>query len=144
MQRRAHYTEGAGGGSRERGRETERERETERGTPKKEGENVELEGSRGGKKVTYARQCDLPRLPIPSLQETADTFIRMVKPLLNASEMQKVEHELREFLQDDAQGPTLQRLLREYDAKKGVASYIEEWFNESYLVPDSSVSLLCL
>ena len=31
--------------------------------------------------------------------------------------------------------------LREYDAKKGVASYIEEWFNESYLVPDSSVSL---
>ena len=28
----------------------------------------------------------------------------MVKPLLNASEMQKVEHELREFLQDDAKG----------------------------------------
>eukprot|EP00949_MAST-11_sp_MAST-11-sp1_P004057 g4057.t1 len=133
MQRRANYTEGAGGVS--------RERETERGTPKREGEHVELEGSGGGKKVTYARQCDLPRLPIPSLQETADTFLRMVKPLLNASEMQKVEHELREFLQDDAQGPALQRLLREYDAKKGVASYIEEWFNESYLVPDSSVVL---
>ena len=102
MQRRANYTEGAGGVS--------RERETERGTPKREGEHVELEGSGGGKKVTYARQCDLPRLPIPSLQETADTFLRMVKPLLNASEMQKVEHELREFLQDDAQGPALQRL----------------------------------
>ena len=33
------------------------------------------------------------------------------------------------------------RDFAEYDAKKGVASYIEEWFNESYLVPDSSVSL---
>ena len=99
---------------------------------------------------TYAGQQSLPRLPIPTLEETLERFPSTVSALLSSTsssnnddnkEMKKCLHEVHKFLTTD--GPTLQKLLIEYDEKgkeEGkVGSFIEEFWTDAYLAPDSSV-----
>lgn len=95
--------------------------------------------------ITYARQAELPRLPIPTLAETMQKLTDVVLPALVSSpdEGAAAAAVVREFL--SGPGPALQRALVEYD-RRGYASgefgsYVEEFWNESYLSPDSSVVL---
>ena len=107
---------------------------------------------------TYANQSSLPRLPIPTLEETLERFPTAVSALLssansddattnngginnNSKEMQECLEEIQKFLTTD--GPTLQKLLVEYDEQGRedgkVGSYVEEFWTDAYLAPDSSV-----
>jgi hypothetical protein len=94
---------------------------------------------------TYAGQSSLPRLPIPTLEETLERFPAVVKALLSSSqgnnEMEKCIEEIQQFLKTD--GPLLQKLLEEYDRKGKengkVGSFVEEFWSDAYLAPDSSV-----
>eukprot|EP00985_Skeletonema_marinoi_P022214 scaffold14073_cov137-Skeletonema_marinoi.AAC.5 len=92
-------------------------------------------------KSTYAGQGDLTRLPIPSLEETLERFITTVSPLLTSEEKETCQNEVQHFLQTD--GPKLQKLLVEYDekgrAEGTLGSYVEEFWSDAYLAPDSSV-----
>eukprot|EP00984_Skeletonema_dohrnii_P022916 scaffold12038_cov111-Skeletonema_dohrnii-CCMP3373.AAC.1 len=92
-------------------------------------------------KSTYAGQGDLTRLPIPSLEETLERFITTVSPLLTSEEKETCQNEVTNFLQTD--GPKLQTLLVEYDekgrAEGTLGSYVEEFWSDAYLAPDSSV-----
>ena len=99
---------------------------------------------------TYAGQQTLPRLPIPTLEETLERFPSTVSALLSSSssnndsdneEMKECLNEVHTFLTTD--GPKLQKLLIEYDEKGkeegNVGSFIEEFWTDAYLAPDGSV-----
>ena len=97
---------------------------------------------------TYEGQQSLPRLPIPTLEETLERFPSTVSALLSSNngsddneEMKECLDEVHTFLTTD--GPKLQKLLIEYDEKGkeegNVGSFIEEFWTDAYLAPDSSV-----
>lgn len=92
-------------------------------------------------KSTYAGQGGLPRLPIPSLEETLERFINTVSTLLSSEEKDACKKEVENFRHND--GPKLQKLLVEYDEKgrsEGtLGSFVEEFWSDAYLAPDSSV-----
>lgn len=93
--------------------------------------------------VTYAKQDALPRLPIPDLALTLERFQARLAALQTESQRAETARVVREFLQGD--GPILHDALTEYEAAGRAAgvlgSYVEEFWNESYLAPDTSVVL---
>ena len=90
-----------------------------------------------GKSDTYGAQDKLPRLPIPTLEATLEKFPSVLEALQTPEQQAETKRVCREFLNGD--GPKLQQALLDYDAFPGRGSYIEEFWNESYLTPDSSV-----
>lgn len=91
--------------------------------------------------LTYGNQSQLPHLPIPTLEETIGRFPKVVEALQTKEQQEETKRICEEFLQGE--GPVLQELLLKYE-QEGVASgkigsYIEEFWNESYLAPDESV-----
>lgn len=107
--------------------------------------------------ITFGPQKSLPPLPIPSLEETMDKFLRHLEALEvdgDPEDRRMTEQVVREFLLDMRQednsaeivsGPVLQELLVNYDrdgrAKGTIGSYVEEFWSDAYLAPDSSVVL---
>ena len=93
---------------------------------------------------TFMYQDTLPRLPIPSLDETLNKFLRHVEALYDTKvqQLQAQQHVL-DFLKSD--GPKLQDLLLDYEqaglATGVIGSYVEEFWNETNLVPDPNVVL---
>ncbi|KAL7533601.1 hypothetical protein ACHAXR_008577 [Thalassiosira sp. AJA248-18] len=113
-----------------------------------QGRNGNDRGSEEPSYITYAGQSSLPRLPIPKLEETLERFPAVVRAILasssrhdgngskNSKEMEECLEGIKKFLATD--GPLLQNLLVEYD-QKAVGSYVEEFWTDAYLAPDSSV-----
>lgn len=92
---------------------------------------------------TYGAQGELPRLPIPTLEETLDKFPKVLEALQTEAEQEETAAIVESFRSGD--GPKLQALLEQYDedgCQSGrVGSYVEEFWNDSYLAPDQSVVL---
>jgi carnitine O-acetyltransferase len=97
------------------------------------------------KASTFARQCELSRLPIPTLDETLTAFQSTLEPLLTATEYTKAKRDIQTFRTNESQGPKLHSLLLEYEeqnvSSQTVGSYIEEFWSEAYLSPNTSVVL---
>jgi carnitine O-acetyltransferase len=95
-------------------------------------------------RITFAKQDELPRLPIPALEDTLDKFLQCLEAIQTEDEKVEAQQVVLEFIKM-GDGPKLQELLLEYEregTKDGImGSYIEEFWNESYLVPDQSVVL---
>ena len=93
--------------------------------------------------VTFHGQGDLPRLPIPSLQETMTKLLQVLWVLQTEAERKHSKEIMNRFMEKD--GPQLQKLLQDYEAegieKGSIGSYVEEFWNDSYLAPDDSVVL---
>lgn len=79
--------------------------------------------------ITFAAQDDLPKLPIPSLEHTAEKYLTALKPLQGPREHAETKQAVHEFLRTD--GPGLQEKLQQYAV--GKTSYIEQ-FCESHPV----------
>jgi hypothetical protein len=95
--------------------------------------------------ITFGGQGELPPLPIPSLEETLNRFLKNLEALQEYDDQREATKQVVvEFLQTD--GPKLQELLLEYDRRgreRGeIGSYVEEFWNDAYLAPDSSVVLV--
>mmetsp|Transcript_10414 Transcript_10414/g.13999 ORF Transcript_10414/g.13999 Transcript_10414/m.13999 type:complete len:156 (-) Transcript_10414:3975-4442(-) len=88
---------------------------------------------------TFFNQSTLPRLPIPTLEETLEKFPGVVSSLQNSSQNNETKQLVKEFLEGD--GPKLQELLVRYDKSRKFGSYVEEFWNEAYLAPDCSTVL---
>ncbi len=91
-----------------------------------------------------AHQARLPRLPIPDLAETCGKLLRWSDPLLTPDERTASAAAVQQFL--DGEGPRLQELLCAYDAdnaaqEEGFGTYFEEFWDQAYLAPNSSVVL---
>ena len=121
--------------------------------------------------ITFSAQANLPPLPIPTLNDTMSKFLEHLEALQaddHPEERDKTKRLVDDFLKPNVNvsvdvnneegttpatttttttttGPQLQRLLLEYDRsgrESGlIGSYVEEFWNDAYLAPDSSVVL---
>ncbi|KAG1858816.1 acyltransferase ChoActase/COT/CPT [Suillus subluteus] len=86
---------------------------------------------------TFANQDTLPKLPVPSLDDTCKRYLTALRGLQDDKEHAATQHAVRTFL--DGEGPALQRRLNEWAQEK--ASYIEDFWYESYLSHSDPVVL---
>jgi len=73
----------------------------------------------------------LPKLPIPTLQETALRYLKSVQPLLSTSELASTTKAVQEFIKPGGLGIKLQEKLiaRRQDPKH--KNWIYEWWNDA-------------
>lgn len=71
----------------------------------------------------------LPRLPVPSLEETGQKYLKSVHPLLSQEEYQRTQKAVEDFIKPGGSGEPLQkRLLARRDDPK-IANWLAEWWN---------------
>lgn len=87
---------------------------------------------------TFSQQHTLKRLPIPPLEKTCENYLEALRPLETEKEHEKTKEAVRRFLEDGS-GAFLDSQLRKYAANR--ASYIEQFWYDSYLNYDSPVVL---
>ena len=90
---------------------------------------------------THSRQDELPRLPIPDIDDTCTRFLETVRPLLDADAFVQTEQAVQRFLAPTGEGRALQQALLEYDREDGRNSYIEDFWDAAYLDPTDPVVL---
>ncbi|KAI9096994.1 acyltransferase ChoActase/COT/CPT [Phlyctochytrium arcticum] len=76
---------------------------------------------------TFSLQSTLPRLPIPSLTETATRYVNSLRPLLSPSELKHSEQLVQDFIRPGGLGETLQQRLEAHD-KAEPNSWLERWW----------------
>lgn len=76
-------------------------------------------------------QESLPRLPVPSLQETADRYVKSVHPLLSNEEFESTKTAVSEFIKPGGIGEELQEKLLAKAADPGVKNWLSDWWNNS-------------
>ncbi|KAJ5491177.1 mitochondrial carnitine O-acetyltransferase [Penicillium diatomitis] len=89
------------------------------------------------KGLTFANQDSLPKLPIPSLEDTCRKHLEALSALQTIREHEETKAAVNEFLKTE--GPTLQEKLKTYASSK--TSYIEQFWYDSYLNFDNPVVL---
>ncbi|XP_054719264.1 carnitine O-palmitoyltransferase 1, liver isoform-like [Uloborus diversus] len=70
--------------------------------------------------MLYSFQSSLPRLPLPSLEETMDRYLKSVRPLLEDEQYKKMEVMTKEF--KEGVGKKLQRYL-----------WLKSWWSSNYV-----------
>ncbi|KAI9816210.1 MAG: Carnitine O-acetyltransferase mitochondrial [Pycnora praestabilis] len=73
----------------------------------------------------------LPRLPVPTIQETAQRYLKSVHPLLNQSEYKNTEKAVEEFVQPNGAGEKLQKKLLARREDPRHKNWIYEWWNDA-------------
>ncbi|KAJ3080120.1 hypothetical protein HK102_003282 [Quaeritorhiza haematococci] len=76
---------------------------------------------------TFSNQSILPRLPIPNLEETANRYLRSVKPLLTAEAYAETERKVKDFVRPGGLGEELQKRLIEHD-KNEPENWLDSWW----------------
>jgi carnitine O-acetyltransferase len=82
----------------------------------------------------HEHQSKIPRLPVPPLAETCGLYLSSLEGVVNAEEYAATEEKVREFLEPGGAGERLQRLLEEREARQEQPSWLEEWWDDAYLV----------
>jgi carnitine O-acetyltransferase len=73
----------------------------------------------------------LPKLPVPSLEETSSRYLKSVHPLLSASEFERTSKAVQDFVKPGGIGETLQkRLVARRDDPKN-KNWLTEWWNHA-------------
>lgn len=73
----------------------------------------------------------LPRLPVPTLEETSKKYLKSVRPLLNKEEYASTQKAVEDFAKSGGQGEELQkRLVARRDDPKH-KNWIYEWWNSA-------------
>ncbi|ODQ63496.1 acyltransferase ChoActase/COT/CPT [Nadsonia fulvescens var. elongata DSM 6958] len=76
-------------------------------------------------------QASLPRLPVPTLEETAAKYLQSVKALATPEELQHTENALKEFLAPGGSGRALQAKLEAKAADPNTKNWMYEWWNDA-------------
>jgi len=79
-----------------------------------------------GEKRLFKYQDSLPRLPVPTLEETLPRFLETCKPLLTKEEYAHTHKLVQEF--PDKAGRKLQQLLLQ-KAQASKTHWLEDWWN---------------
>ncbi|HEY6422007.1 MAG TPA: choline/carnitine O-acyltransferase [Pseudonocardiaceae bacterium] len=83
--------------------------------------------------LTFGNEDRLPRVPLPSLEESCEKFLEWCKPLLTADELAASESAVASFLRPDGPARALQAELEQYDASDGVHSWLDRFWPYRYL-----------
>ena len=73
----------------------------------------------------------LPRLPVPTLEETAKRYLTSVKPLLNHSEYENTKAAVEDFARPSSVGAELQKRLQARREDPKHKNWIYEWWNDA-------------
>lgn len=76
-------------------------------------------------------QESLPRLPVPSLEETASRYLKSVHPIITPTEFESTKAAVKEFVRPGGIGEHLQKKLLERRERPGVQNWLSEWWNFS-------------
>lgn len=74
----------------------------------------------------YKYQLELPKLPVPTLQDTTDKYLKSVEPYLSPIQLQSTKKKIESFLSN--QGPKLQQKLVEFASTKD--NWLAEWWDD--------------
>lgn len=82
---------------------------------------------------TFAAEDQLPRVPLPTLEDSCARFVQWCTPLLTAEELAATEEAVADLLRPDGAGRVLHAALREYDRTPGVGSWLDRFWPSRYL-----------
>ncbi|WP_280314201.1 choline/carnitine O-acyltransferase [Nocardia abscessus] len=82
---------------------------------------------------TFAADDHLPRVPLPTLEDSCGRFLQWCEPLLTADELAATRAAVDDLLRPDGPGRTLHTALAEYDATPGVGSWLDLFWPSRYL-----------
>ena len=76
-------------------------------------------------------QDSLPRLPVPTLEETAARYVKSLHPLLSPAELDASKKAVEEFVKPGGVGRKLQERLVARREDPAVRNWIYEWWNDA-------------
>jgi len=82
---------------------------------------------------TFGNEDLLPRVPLPTLEESCERFVAWCAPLLTAAELAVTEAAVASFLRPDSPGRSLHAALERYNASEGVHSWLDTFWPSRYL-----------
>jgi carnitine O-acetyltransferase len=82
---------------------------------------------------TFGNEDRLPRVPLPTLEDSCQRFLAWCAPVLSADELSATETAVAELLRPDSAGRRLHAALAEYDASEGVHSWLDTFWPYRYL-----------
>ncbi|QXQ15824.1 choline/carnitine O-acyltransferase [Skermania piniformis] len=82
---------------------------------------------------TFGNEDRLPRVPLPTLEQSCARVVEWCAPLLTAEQLADTEQAVSQFLAPDSPAHALQAALVEYDATPGVASWLDDFWQSRYL-----------
>jgi carnitine O-acetyltransferase len=76
-------------------------------------------------------QESLPKLPVPTLEETAARYLKTLHPLLSATELETSKKAVEDFIKPGGTGQKLQEKLLARRADPKHKNWLSEWWNDS-------------
>jgi carnitine O-acetyltransferase len=76
-------------------------------------------------------QDSLPRLPVPTLEETAARYLRTLQPLLSPVELESSKKAVEEFIAPGGPGRKLQEKLIARREDPNVKNWLYDWWNDA-------------
>ncbi|KAI9663066.1 MAG: Carnitine O-acetyltransferase mitochondrial [Bathelium mastoideum] len=73
----------------------------------------------------------LPKLPVPTLQETTKLYLKSVHPLLSKDEYAATQKAVEDLLKPGGQGETLQKRLKARADEPGQTNWLAEWWDQT-------------
>ncbi len=82
---------------------------------------------------TFGNEDRLPRVPLPTIEDSCARFLEWCEPLLTEEERARTEAAVTAFLQPDSPARTLHAELERYNAAEGVRSWLDRFWPARYL-----------
>lgn len=82
---------------------------------------------------TFGNEDRLPRVPLPTLEDSCERFISWCAPLLTADELAATEDAVAAFRRPDSPARKLHTALEKYDLGEGVRSWLDTFWQSRYL-----------
>lgn len=82
---------------------------------------------------TFAHDDQLPRVPLPTLAESCERFLAWSAPLLTPDERAETAAAVAAFQAPSGPGPILHADLERYNAREGVHSWLDNFWDSRYL-----------
>jgi carnitine O-acetyltransferase len=82
---------------------------------------------------TFGNEDRLPRVPLPTLEDSCRLFLEWCAPLLTDEQLAETEAAVAEFLDPASPAHALQAALAAYDATPGVRSWLDRFWPSRYL-----------
>ncbi len=82
---------------------------------------------------TFGNEDRLPRVPVPTLENSCARFLEWCAPLLTAEELARTEQAVADYLRPESPARTLHADLERFDATQGVHSWLDEFWPSRYL-----------
>lgn len=82
---------------------------------------------------TFSHETELPRVPLPTLEDSCERFLAWCAPLLSSEELAATRGAVESFVRPGSAAHTLQAALQEYDATEGVRSWLDAFWPSRYL-----------